>query len=261
MRQKYMDDEEDNYGDFKIDPLKLEAAKYLLSQGKNYSEIAVAMSIDRHTVAKVRERMNEGSKIRSSGRDEERRERVPTEEYQNILKMVKGLMNRVKDLEGKYDEQIRLYNILANFLNSDVAPRLNIVRDEFRNISENITKNARNIGYLQRDVNIFKEIKKVEFREAMEKSEKRQRERDIAHEEAGQRAVENMEEERRKKEQGDSNAFFQKLKELKEIRATGHFAVVDNVVIASAPTKKELDTRVAEILPKEKKEWIHQFRI
>jgi len=56
--------------------------------------------------------------------------------------------------------------------------------------------------------------------------------------------------------------FSRKIKrKLKEIRATGHFAVVDNVVIASAPTKKELDTRVAEILPKEKKEWIHQFRI
>ena len=189
-----------SYDDFRIDPLKLEVVRYLLSQGKNDSEIAVAMSINRHTVAKVRDRMNEGSKIRSSGRDEERRERVPTEEYQNILKMVKGLANRIKNLEGKYDEQIRLYNVLANFLNSDVAPRLNIVRDEFRNISENITTNARNIGYLQRDVNIFKEIKKVEFREIMAKSEARQRDRDIAHEEAGQRAVETIAEEQRKKE-------------------------------------------------------------
>ncbi|MCK4364852.1 MAG: hypothetical protein KAW45_02250 [Thermoplasmatales archaeon] len=48
---------------------------------------------------------------------------------------------------------------------------------------------------------------------------------------------------------------------LKEIGATGHFAVIDNIVVASAPTKKELDTRITEIIPEEKKEWVHQFKI
>ena len=62
--------------------------------------------------------------------------------------------------------------------------------------------------------------------------------------------------------QEQGRIFSRKIKtKLKDIQATGYFAVVDNVVIASAPTKKELDTRVAEILSKEKKEWIHQFRI
>jgi hypothetical protein len=50
-------------------------------------------------------------------------------------------------------------------------------------------------------------------------------------------------------------------RKLKEIRATGHFAVVDNVVVASAPTKKELDARVTEIIPEKKKEWVHWFKI
>lgn len=50
-------------------------------------------------------------------------------------------------------------------------------------------------------------------------------------------------------------------KNLKEIKAKGHFAVVDNVVVAIAPSKKELNARITEIIPKEKKEWIHQFRI
>jgi predicted nuclease with TOPRIM domain len=50
-------------------------------------------------------------------------------------------------------------------------------------------------------------------------------------------------------------------RKLKEIRATGHFAVVDNVIVASAPTKKELDARVTEIMPEEKKEWVHRFKI
>lgn len=56
--------------------------------------------------------------------------------------------------------------------------------------------------------------------------------------------------------------FSRKLKtKLKDIKATGHFAIVDNVVVASASTKKELDARITEILPKEKIEWVHQFRI
>lgn len=50
-------------------------------------------------------------------------------------------------------------------------------------------------------------------------------------------------------------------RKLKEIRATGHFAAVDNVIVASAPTKKELDARVTEIMPEEKKEWVHWFKI
>ncbi len=52
-----MDDEKNNYDDFKINPLKLEAAKYLLSQGKNDSEVAAALDLDRHTVSKIRNRM------------------------------------------------------------------------------------------------------------------------------------------------------------------------------------------------------------
>ena len=50
-------------------------------------------------------------------------------------------------------------------------------------------------------------------------------------------------------------------RKLKEIRATGHFAAVDNVIVASAPTKKELDARVTEIIPEKKKEWVHWFKI
>jgi hypothetical protein len=50
-------------------------------------------------------------------------------------------------------------------------------------------------------------------------------------------------------------------RKLKEIRATGHFAAVDNVIVASAPTKKELDSRVTEIIPEEKKECVHLFKI
>jgi len=50
-------------------------------------------------------------------------------------------------------------------------------------------------------------------------------------------------------------------RKLKEIGATGHFAVVDNVIVASSPTKKELDLRAAEVIPEEKKEWVHRFKI
>jgi len=50
-------------------------------------------------------------------------------------------------------------------------------------------------------------------------------------------------------------------KKLKEIDATGFFAVIDDVIIASAPSKKELDGQVAKILPEEKNRWVFQFKI
>ena len=201
-----------------MDPKRRQAIMALLKIfNGNRSKVAEILHISRNTVADVCKQMNEKNEGKPSGKDEEKTKRVSDEEYRSILKKVGLLSYRVVNLEGKYDKQIRLHNVLAKFIDNSVTPRLNIIGDEFKNIAENITKNTRNIGYLQRDVNIFKEIKKVEFREIMAKSEARQRDRDIAHEEAGQRAVETMREERRKKEQGSFDAAFQKLEELKDM--------------------------------------------
>jgi len=204
-----------SYDDFRMEPLKLDAVRYLLLQGKNDSEIAVAMSIDRHTVAKLRDRMNGRNEIKPSNKDKERRERVPTEEYQNILKMVKGLANRIKNLEGKYDKQIKLHNILANFIDNSVTPRLNIIGDEFKNIAKNITKNARDIEDLQKDVGILNEVWYGRIREIKERSEAHQTERDRVDAESNKRAAEVFREAERKREQGSTDVFQQNLKDLK----------------------------------------------
>ena len=58
------------------------------------------------------------------------------------------------------------------------------------------------------DVNVIKEIKRVEIAEFMEKSKKRRDARDRAEVEANKRVVEVMAEEKRKRERGSSDAFF-----------------------------------------------------
>ena len=50
-------------------------------------------------------------------------------------------------------------------------------------------------------------------------------------------------------------------KKLKEIGVTGYFAVIDDVIVASAPSNKELDKQIVKILPKEKNKWVFQFKI
>ncbi len=183
-----------SYDDFRIDPLKLEVVRYLLSQGKNDSEIAVAMSIDRHTVAKVRERMNEGSKIRSSGRDEERRERVPTEEYQNILKMVKGLAKRVQELERwRNNGYVKAYNDLLGYVTETVVSRLETVEKRSEKLLGDLVSCREVIGDLQRDVDTFKKIWKERIMETQRKSEARFVERERERDREIQKTIDSME--------------------------------------------------------------------
>jgi len=50
-------------------------------------------------------------------------------------------------------------------------------------------------------------------------------------------------------------------KTLKRANAIGCFAVVDDTVIASAPTMKDLDKSICQIIPEEKREWVFKFRL
>ena len=88
---------------------------------------------------------------------------------------------------------------------------------ENRSLSGRIGTNTINIEHLQYDVNLIKEIKKVEIAEFMAKVEKRRNERDRAEEESNKRIVENMAEERRQRERGSTDASFKKLEELKNM--------------------------------------------
>ena len=52
---------------------------------------------------------------------------------------------------------------------------------------------------------------------------------------------------------------FKKL--LKDMDVTGHFAVLNNVIVASGITEKELNENMTKIAPKDKIDWIYKFSI
>lgn len=62
------------------------------------------------------------------------------------------------------------------------------------------------------------------------------------------------------REAGRHNARRLKAK-LEELGARGLFAVVDDVVVAGAPDEKALDRALRAVVPEEKLEWVHRFRI
>ncbi len=50
-------------------------------------------------------------------------------------------------------------------------------------------------------------------------------------------------------------------KSLKRNKIKGHFAVLDEAIVASAPKPKELEENIKKIVPEDKKNWIYTFRI
>jgi len=202
-----------------VDPKLKQAIMALLKIfNGNRSKVARILSISRNTVAAVCKEMDEENKGKPYGREgEEKIKRISNEEYKSLLKMVRGLVNRVKNLEEKCDEQNRVHNVLAKFIDNSVTPRLNIVGNEFKNIAKNITKNARDIKDLQREVDIFKEIWHDKFIEIKKRSEAHQTERDRVDAEVNKRAAEIFRETERKREQGPTDVFQQKLKEIKNM--------------------------------------------
>jgi len=82
---------------------------------------------------------------------------------------------------------------------------------------ENITKNARDIEDLQKDVSILNEVWYSRAREIKKRSEAHQTERDRVDAEANKRAAEIFREEERKRKQVPVDTFFQKLEELKNM--------------------------------------------
>ncbi len=50
-------------------------------------------------------------------------------------------------------------------------------------------------------------------------------------------------------------------KSIKDMDVTGHFAVLNNVIVASGITEKELNENASKIVPKDKIDWIYKFSI
>jgi len=200
---------EGDFSDFRLDPDLLDVIKILLEQGMSYAAIGKSVDVDPRTVKRIDLRMKEirGEEV-DKAREKEEIKYVPVVKYQRLLK-------RVQELEGwRNNEYVKEYNNLRNYVAETVVPHIDYLRDSDRSQSERIVTNTMDIEHLQYDVNLIKEIRKLEIAKFMEKSRKRRAERDRAEEESSKRIVETMEEEERKRKQVPVDTFFKKLEEI-----------------------------------------------
>ncbi len=179
----------------------------------NRSRVAKVLHISRNTVAEVAESEKKKDKVFAA--EEQKSKEIDTE-YQNLLKTVRRLSFRIQGIESRYEEESKQWSNTTNFVKNNIISRLNIIGNEFRSIAENIAKNAKDIEDLQRDVDIFKEIWHDKFIEIKKRSEVQQNERDRVDAKANERAVEVFREAERKREQGSTDVFQQKLEEKKD---------------------------------------------
>lgn len=116
-----MGEEENSSDDFRIDPLIRSAVKHLLSQGKNYNEVATALNLNRHTVSKIDKLGKPGGGV---GGDKQEQKKISTKEYEALLKRMEKLEVWRDKFIDEYNNLIKQYNkrgdIITN-LNSHVA--------------------------------------------------------------------------------------------------------------------------------------------
>ncbi|GAH37504.1 unnamed protein product, partial [marine sediment metagenome] len=67
-----MNDDEGDYDDFRLDRLLLEAARHLLLQEESDSAVASTLHCDRHTIAKLRNRMVELGEVVGKDKQEQK---------------------------------------------------------------------------------------------------------------------------------------------------------------------------------------------